>query len=229
MSGPGATAAVHALRYWELRQEAVAHNLANVSTPGFKGERIFARLLDGAPEATAAHDFAQGSTSTTGRPLDLAISGEGFLVVQTEQGERLTRGGALSLSPEGTLVTASGDAVLGDGGPIQITGDLVQIASDGRITVDGQSAGSLRIERPSAGATLSREGDGLWRAEGGTEAVEPGTMQVLQGALEDSNVAATSAMVEMIEIQRAYAAIQRSVQVNDEASRTMSTQIGRVG
>lgn len=229
MSGPGATAAVRALRYWELRQEAVAHNLANVSTPGFKGERIFARLLDGAPEATAAHDLAQGTTAATGRALDVALSGEGFLVVQTPDGERLTRGGALSLSPDGTLVTAAGHAVLGEGGPIEITGDQVQIASDGRITVDGEAAGRLRIERPAAEAILTREGDGLWRSEGGTEEIDSGATQVLQGALEDSNVAATSAMVEMIEIQRAYAAIQRSVQANDEASRTMSTQIGRIG
>lgn len=226
----GAADAVRAMRYWELRQQALAHNLANVSTPGFKAERVFAHLLTGtAPEAISATDFRQGGPNPTGRTLDVALSGDGFLVVETPQGERLARGGALTLGPDGTLTTPAGEPVLGDSGPLVLPDGDVSIAADGRISVGGQSIGRLRVERPAAETRLLREGEGLWRAEGATEASPDGAVELLQGHLEESNVDPMTALVEMIEIQKAYGAIQRSVQTNDEVAHTISTEIGRIG
>ncbi len=100
---------LRALRYWEARQAALANNLANVSTPGFKAERVFARLLD---ERTSlvegVTDFSAGPLDTTGRPLDVALIGDGFFVVETPKGRRWTRGGALGLDETGAL-DPSGD------------------------------------------------------------------------------------------------------------------------
>jgi flagellar hook-basal body protein len=118
----GMTSAAAALRYWERRQEVASNNLANVSTEGFKGEKVFARMMDGAlPEPDAVTDFAPGAVTSTGNPYDVAIDGKGFFVVQSPNGERLSRGGALHVDDKGYLVDASGHALLGDHGPIQVS------------------------------------------------------------------------------------------------------------
>src|SRR5919199_161705 len=97
----GLTSAASALRYWERRQEVVANNLANVDTTGFKGERVFARLTEGAlPEADTNTDTRGGTLKETGAPLDVALTGDGYLVVDTPQGERLTRGGSFHLDTD---------------------------------------------------------------------------------------------------------------------------------
>ena len=122
----GMTSSAHALRYWERRQEVVSNNLANVSTDGFKAERAFASLMDGAlPEIDTQTDMRAGTLRPTGSPLDLAMGGDGFLVVSTPDGERLSRGGALRLDDEHRLVTAQGYPVLGDQGPIVLDADVI--------------------------------------------------------------------------------------------------------
>jgi len=221
--GPG----VRALRYWERRQEAAANNLANVSTPGFKAERVFAHLLGGsAPSGKAATDFTAGSVQQTGRPLDFALEGEGFLVVDTPAGERYTRSGSFSLDPSGTLVTASGDTVLGEGGPIVLPPGKVEVERDGNIKVNGSPVARIRVDLPAG--TPRREGGSLWIPDGDGSTVPREDVRVKQGHLEESNVDPVSALVEMIEIQRAYGAIQRSVQVADGVMHTITTDIGRV-
>src|SRR5690606_32401424 len=116
MSGPinGMKQAASAMRYWERRQEITANNLANVDTHGFKGERVFARMLgDGmGPVADTETDLRNGSLRQTGSPLDIAIGGDGFLVVETPQGERLTRGGSFRLDDTGRVVDARGNLLL---------------------------------------------------------------------------------------------------------------------
>jgi len=229
-SSPGIESAVRALRYWERRQEAVANNLANASTPGFKGERVFARLLEGAvPEALSQPDFRDGAAAPTGRPLDIALSGDAFLVVETPEGERLTRGGSLTLDAEGRLITQEGHPVLGESGPLVIPPGDVTIANDGSISVDGAALGSLRLDRPADGSRALREGGSLWRVEGTSESAAEGDVRVLQGHLEDSNVDPMVALVEMLEIQRAYGAIQRSLQTTDGVMNTIASEIGRIG
>jgi flagellar basal-body rod protein FlgF len=97
--------AASALRYWERKQEVVANNLANVSTDGFKAQRVFAKLLDGVrPTADATSDLSVGTLKQTTNDLDVAINGNGFFVVQTANGERYTRGGSLHIDPKHQLV-----------------------------------------------------------------------------------------------------------------------------
>lgn len=228
MKAPGT--GLRALRYWEARQAALANNLANVSTPGFKAERVFARLLD---ERTAivegATDFSAGTLNATGRPLDVALIGDGFLVVETPQGRRWTRGGALSLDDTGALVDGAGHRVLGTSGPLVLPPGRVEVGLDGSVKVNGDRVGSLLVERSTDSAPLLREGSNLWLPSAGKEAAPTGEVQVRQGQLEESNVDPVTALVEMIEIQRAYSAVQRSMRTADGAMETITTRIGRVG
>src|SRR5689334_10979600 len=139
----------------ERQMDVIANNVANVNTNGFKADRSlfqeylmptarednFAagrdRRISHVVDRATLHDFAQGSPDTTKNPLDVAINGDAFFVVQTPGGERYTRDGAFQINSQGQLVTASGFPVLGNGGPIQFqqTDKEIQIASDGNITV----------------------------------------------------------------------------------------------
>ncbi len=219
-----------ALRYWETRQAVLANNLANVETPGYKASRVFARLLDDATMvADGGTDFSAGSLTATERPLDIALVGDGFLVVETPAGRRWTRGGSFSLDESGMLVNNAGHPVLGDQGKIVLPAGQVDISAEGMLSVDGQAVGRLLIERPFEWASLEREGASLWVPAGDREMVPEDAIQVHQGHLEDSNVDPVSALVEMIEIQRAYSAVQRSIQSSDDVMGTITNQIGRIG
>jgi len=218
-----------AFRYWEARQEAVAHNLANASTPGFKGERVFAKLLEGVGvEPRGQTDLRGGALVDTGRSLDLALDGDGFMVVKTEAGERLVRGGSFQMDVSRTLVDANGNQLLGDSGPIMLPEGEFEITTRGEVRVDGSTVATLRIERLKDDARLWREGATQFRLEGKTVQVEEGEVKVRQGHLEESNVDPVGSLVDMIEIQRAYSALQRSVLVVDGVMDRISNDIGRV-
>ena len=228
--GPGALGrAGQAFRYWERRQETVAHNLANASTPGFKGERVFASLLESGGVVPASQtDFQGGGLEATGRPLDLALDGDGFLVLGTPQGERLVRGGSFQLDVSRQLVDAHGNTLLGDSGPIVLPEGEYEITRSGVVKVEGVDIAALRIVRPREGAVLRREGGVRFQSDLPTARVDEGEVKVHQGHLEGSNVDPVSAMVEMIDIQRAYSAIQRSVLVMDGVLGKISNDIGKV-
>lgn len=227
MKAGGPDPTVRALRYWERRQEVVANNLANVSTPGFKGARVFARLLeDGGPAPHVRDDLRSGPVSLTGRPLDVALDGDGFLVVGGEAGERYVRGGSLAVDGAGQLVTSEGWRVLGEGGSLVLPPGEVSIAVDGAITVDGSEVGRLRVERP--GSPPLREGANRWVPQGEGTSLSREEVRLRQGHLEESNVDPVSALVEMIEIQRAYGAVQRTLQTRDGVRQTIATELGRV-
>lgn len=216
------------LSYYTRLQEVVANNLANASTDGYKADRVTARLgRDGMhPIPVQALDLRQGTLRDTGRPLDIALKGDGFLVVQTPQGERLMRGGSMSLSADGTLVDRNGDPVLGAGGPIQIRGKTVEITGDGVIVVDGAKLDQLRLETVDDPTTLSKEGAGRFVAANGTR---PATdLRVAQGTIEDANVDSLLGTVDMIMIQRSYAANIDALKAMDAVLGTVTNDIGRV-
>lgn len=231
MSGPinGMKQAASAMRYLQRRQEVVANNLANVDTHGFKGERVFARMLgDGmGPVADTTTDLRGGALRQTGAPLDLAIGGDGFLVVDTPNGERLTRGGSFRLDDEGRVVDARGNALLTDGGPLIVQGGTVEVDGAGRIRVDGRDVGTLRVEDVPPDTELLHEEGTLFVATEGTIPVDGGDRQIRQGHLEDSNVSSIDALVDMISIQRAYAAAQKSMVTLDEIRGTISNELGK--
>jgi len=242
----GMTSAAHALRYWERRQEVVANNLANTSTDGFKAERAFASLAEDAlPTVSTRTDLRAGDLRPTGNALDLALAGDGFLVVDTPAGERLTRGGSFRVDEQRRLVTASGEPLLGEGGPIVLDADvaasataggapggsarddMVQIDRDGHVRVAGTPVGTLRVERVPEGARLEHAGGNLFVPPDGREVVPPGERELRQGAVESSNVSSIDALVEMITVQRAYASVQKAMTTLDSARGMVTSEIGK--
>lgn len=226
----GLRSAAAALRYWEDRQQIVANNLANANTHGFKAERVFARLVgENLVAADTATDLTQGNLTSTGRPLDLALEGPGFFVIETADGERLIRGGAMHVDDAGRIVTARGEPLLGDDGPIVIPPGAVEIAADGEVRVEGRSVGRLRVEDVPPDATLAHAGAGRFLTDAARVPVDPDARQVRQGRLEESNVNPIESLVEMITVQRSFAAVQRSVRVIDEVMGTIANRIGKIG
>lgn len=186
---------------------------------------------------SSAADYSQGAIRETGRSLDVALEGDGFLVVQTARGERYTRAGSLTLDADGQLVTQRGELIVGDNGPITLQPGQVTIAEDGTVTSGGQRAGRLRLVRfndPSA--ALIREGDNLFaldlrdpknkNPEQPAEAVEG---RVVQGALEMANVNPMSEMAAMIANSREFDSLQRSLTLlMNDVGRKISSEIGRL-
>ncbi len=229
----GMTAAASALRYWERRQEVASNNLANVSTDGFKGERVFGQMLgDATTAARTATDLRAGTLRTTGNPLDLAVGGEGFFVVGTPTGERYTRGGSFQLDTNRQLVDAQGNAVLGvhaDGtsGPIVLPPGAVTVDAAGAVSVDGKAVATLRLERPTPTAQLAHEGGTLFVPDGSGQPVATADRRVRQGSLEESNVSPIGSLVDMIAVQRAYASVQKAVTTLDSVRGTAVTDLGK--
>lgn len=224
----GMIRAARALHYWETRQQAVANNLANVNTDGFKGERVFARMLaDSAPIPDAATDFTPGTLRQTGNPLDLALEGEGFFVVETQLGERLSRGGSFQLDPEGRIADNAGNLLLGESGPITAGNGVVEVDREGIVRVDGQAVDRLRLEGVPPGTRLQHDAGTLFLPDDSREPLDVASRPVRQGAVEESNVSSIGALVDMITIQRAYSSVQRAVTTLDSIRATISTDIAK--
>ncbi|MEO8623081.1 MAG: flagellar hook basal-body protein [bacterium] len=227
MTTTGMTSAANALRYWERRQEVTANNLANVSTDGFKAERVFARLLDGVPVMGTHTDRRDGSIRQTGQATDVAIGGDGFFVVNTPAGERFTRGGSLKIDPSGFLSDQDGNPLLGSKGTIQIGDGIPSIDKQGNVAVNGQIVDQLRLETAPAGATLEHEGGTRFIPGANRMVVAADQRDIRQGHLEESNADSLGGLVDMISVQRAYAAVEKTISVLDHVREVGTSQLGR--
>lgn len=213
----------------------VANNLANMNTNGFRREgAIFAEhieaLQNGNPSLSMSTlsrrfvDLSAGELKITNEPLDVAIDGEGFFLVETPNGERLTRDGAFSLNADREIVNAQQQRILDEsGGAITIPQgqDNVTISEDGSIFAGGQPVGRLGVVSADP-ANLIREGLNLFEAQAGYAPVEDARVQ--QGVVEGSNVSAIEEMARLIEVQRTYEASKRFTEdENERISRTIRT------
>lgn len=224
----GMESAASALRFWERKQEIVANNLANVSTDGFKAQRVFARLLDGIlPVAETSSDLSTGSLKQTGNALDVALNGPGFMVVSTPAGDRYTRGGSLRLDEKHHLVDGEGRTLLGEKGPMTMGTGPVEIDATGQVKQSGQVVDRLKIETAPKGTELSREGEALWLPPTTREVMKPEARAVKQGYLEESNVNSMGSLIDMVSIQRAYASVQKAIIEMDHTNETVTTQLAR--
>jgi flagellar basal-body rod protein FlgG len=227
----GLDSAASALRFWERKQEIVANNLANVSTDGYKAQRVFAQLLDGMrPSPVTSSDLSTGTLRQTGNAMDVAIQGDGFFVVNTPNGERYTRGGTFRLDEKHHLVDAQGRPLLGEKKPAEpiVLGDgPVVISATGEISQNGQVVDRLRMEGAPKGAELLHEGESLWVPPATRTVIAPTARNVNQGHLEESNVNSLGAMVDMVSIQRAYASVQKTIMEMDHTNETITTQLAR--
>jgi len=218
------------------RQDTLANNIANVSTPGFRAELQAFRAVpvqgSGAStrvyslETTTGYDPSAGVVSATGRNLDVAVKGNAWLTVQALDGtEAYTRGGSLELSSDGTLTTRSGLPVMGDGGPLQVPpNSAVSIGADGTVSAKGADGkntaiGKLKLVTPEA--PLKRGEDGLFRGADGDLAADD-TARVQDGALEGSNVSAVESMVAMISAARQFEAQMKMIQTAEADEKSAS-------
>jgi flagellar basal body rod protein FlgG len=220
--------------------DLIANNLANVNTVGFKVDEI---LLEERPLQSPSRfglapshvrtlsrwtDFSQGHIQNTGQPLDLALESEGFFVVQTSQGIRLTRDGRFSLDDDGRLLLR-GMPVLGYGGQIDLRPGPIKIRDDGRIYQGEEEVAQLRVVGVYSPGMLMRVGDGLFRVpndeENLVDLTEPG---VRQGHLELSNANSVRLMVQMIDVVRSFEMHQRLIQTLDRLSDRAIQGLGRM-
>ena len=223
------------------RQEVLAHNLANVSTNGFRAEMAALRAVpvrgDGATtrvfalETTVGYDDAPGVVQTTGRNLDVAMQGKAWMAVQGFDGtEAYTRAGSLQVGADGTLSDVSGRPILSDGGPITVPLNArVDIAADGSIsaTVGNQRPQAIgRIKMVTPEAQLVRGTDGLFRAADGDPLPADATARLQAGALEGSNVNAVEAMVAMIAAARQFEHQMKALKTAEDKEQAAAKLLG---
>jgi flagellar basal-body rod protein FlgF len=225
--------------------ETIATNLANVSTSGFRGRHnIFSSMLARVGEqpisvvnqdandygvlSATRLDTTQGALEHTGNELDTAMEGPGYLAVQTATGTAYMRGGSLRVSPQGQLITSSGDPVLGENGPITVAGAPLTISADGTISAKGAAAGRLKIVEFAPNVELQSAGNNYYTAPATSEQAATQT-NVRQGMLEGSNVNPVTSVVEMISAQREVETMRRVLTMfNAEMDKTAAQDLPHV-
>lgn len=213
------TGAKHTM--WQ--QASTAHNLANSTTTAYKAEANAFRALpvfgDGVQtrtfvvDSTIGADLTEGALQQTGRDLDVAVQGRGWIAVQAEDGsEAYTRNGSLTVGANGQLQTRTGQIVLGDAGPLAIPPDVqITVGRDGTISIIPNGGtltavaviGRIKLVNP-ADADLVKGTDGLFRQKNGVPAQADAKVNVMGGALEGSNVNVVDSMVSMISLARQF-------------------------
>lgn len=249
----GLYAAASAMLAGVNRQQAIAHDVANMETPGFKQvltslkdfmntnvnisnpndpNRSFSNLGDlglGVESVPDTTDYTQGAMMDTGNPLDVALDGPGFFRVKTPDGERYTRDGRFILDTSGSLITVDGYFVLNSSGaPIKLTDGEINFADDGTITVNGDAAGQLGIASfLDPRKELVRDDNNTFIAKGTPTGTEKGI--VVQSYLESSNSNAASLMTQLVQVTRSYEAAQQLVANQDELLGKTISSLGRIG
>jgi flagellar basal-body rod protein FlgF len=234
--------------------DVIANNLANMNTTGFKADgAVFEEYIS--PTASADNfpaadrrisfvqdratwmDLSQGPLERTGNPLDVAINGKGYLVVQTPRGERYTRNGAMQINSNGELVTAEGFQVMGESGPItfQPKDRNIAISQDGTISVQAgnntqteSQRGQLRLVSFDQPGRLQKDGTGVFQAPAGVTPQADKLSRVMQGTVEKSNVRSIIEMTRMIEVTRSYTHVANILTQQAELRRTAIDKLAEV-
>lgn len=221
----------------------LANNIANVTTAGYKSQRMLFEVaqerpvpsqpLDFVSDRSTYLDLSPGVITRTGGPLDAAIDGEGYFAVRLPDGQQVyTRNGGFQVNTEGALVDQNGNLVMGEGGTeltFQPETKDVTIGSDGTISTDMAILGKLQIsEFTDKQRQLQPYGDGYYRPVNGAVGTPPPNPRVIQGAIEGSNVQAVREMTEMMEVTRSYQSVQRLLENEHERIRNAVRTIARV-
>jgi len=230
----------------QRKLDAVANNLANLGTNGFKTEGLaFQEFVSGSTAADRTGsarglsfvedrggftDFSKGPIEQTGNPLDVAIDGPGFLVIQTANGERYTRNGALKLDAKGTLVANDGNPALTTSGPVSFTAQdgAITIGPDGTITTDQGTRGRLRVTQFAQPQTLRREGANLYASDLPGTDLDATATRLVPNAIEKSNVQPIVETTRLIEITRAYQAISSLMQQTQDLRKSAIERLGDI-
>lgn len=203
--------------------DRLAADIANISTPGYKGQRSSTKSSDrptfGDELQTAIDsvqsgtkiDFTPGMLMTTGRGLDVAIEGKGFFVVESDKGTRYTRDGHFSKSPTGELVTSDGSVVQGQSGAITLGNGELRIEDDGSVYAGSTRAGKLSVVTFDDPNKLIRERGAQFRNDAGLTANELDQPSVHGGSLEGSNVSLPERMAQLVDVSRNFEGLQKSI------------------
>jgi len=233
--------------------DVVANNIANLNTAGFKADNVVFHefLMPGVQSNQFAGndrrvsfvhdratwlDLSQGPVHQTGNPLDVAISGNAFLAIQTPRGERYTRNGGLQINNTGELVTSEGHKVIGENGPIvfQANDRDVSISIDGTISVrEGRNTtdslrGKLKLVSFAQAQQLQKDGTSAYMAPAGVQAQPATQVRVLQGNIEKSNVRSVVEMTRMVEVTRTYTQIASMLQQQSDLRRSAIEKLAEV-
>jgi flagellar basal-body rod protein FlgF len=209
--------------------DVLANNLANLNTAGFKEERAFYTYLNQSLDSSngsetlneainqsvkvrTALNTAAGSITPTGSDLDIAIEGNGFLVINTPHGIRYTRNGNLKPNAQSILATSEGFPVMGDNDqPISLGAGKIQINTDGTVSMDGAPAGRLKVVAFKDLSALQKEGQSLFVSRANPLAERPSEAIIRSGYLEQSNVNSVSSIVKMVDVLRQFESIKKTV------------------
>ena len=221
----------------------IAHNIANMNTTGFKGEkmmiiqhleksrggeRILGDKIAFVRDIATVRDTTEGHLVKTGNPLDLAIRGDGYFAVETAAGERYTRNGRFRIDEAGQMVNQQGNAVLSVGGQpfFFAPGDTeITVSRDGTITTENGALGRLRVVSFDNQQEMPASAGGLYSSENApTDVAGP---DVVQGMLESSNVQPIIEMTKMISVHRAYESVKRFIEREDERIKTMVEEMAK--
>jgi flagellar basal-body rod protein FlgF len=231
----------------EDRLNIISNNIANLNTTGFKKDQMsfeqYMKQLDTSSlypgqyrtvpidvvAVSSSIDLTPGPPVKTGNPLDIALMGDGFFVVNTDKGPRYTRAGMFQLSTDNTLITPRGYTVQGQGGDITIDSKKGQvvISPQGKVSQDGDEIGTIQVVKIPADS-LVRDGNNLFTVKEGVDPEPIDTPYVVQGSLETANVEPITEMVEMIAAQRAYDVFQKVIRSANDAYSYSMHNIGSV-
>ena len=220
--------------------ELVAHNLANLSTTGYRGQQTTFRSLLAGSRAVSANplniavnnygvlsgsrlDLTPGSLAPTGNPLDVGVAGSGFFAVQSAQGISIPATAAFTLRLRDNWSLSQGNAVLGEQGPVTLPNGNVAISSDGTISVDGTVVDKLQLAEFPPETNLMAVGNATYSAPPGS-AVAAADSSVRQGMLEGSNVSPTEGVVELITVQRNTEMLSRALSALDGQMNQIAVQ-----
>ena len=238
---------MQAMQVLNQTQDVTADNLANINTPGFKGNKVFYNLmrdeLNGEEiirSVPQSHvDLSQGILEPTGNELDIAINGEGFFMVEEDGQKFLTRDGRFRMDSDGNLVNGNGAGVLGESGPINLSelfrtnnndggSVMLEISKDGSIKINNKVIDKLQIKNVNDPAVLERQGGTYFSVKDEIDLTDDGTGKVMQGFFEKGNVQPLNEMVNMMRTMQMFETQQRAMKTTDEMLGQVTARLGRI-
>lgn len=229
----------------QTQMNVIANNLANINTAGFKRDNVHMeefkipvaemtelshkyKSLSYVHDRSTVKDLSAGPIKQSGNELDVAISGEGWFVINTTEGERYTRNGEFKLNAEGTLITNQGNKVLGEAGEITFdqseTG--ITFARDGTISTSSGIKGKIRVVKFDNEQVMKKEGLNLFSSQQPATPLE--ALNIMQGMIEQSNVKPVLELTKMIETQRAYTTQAKMMQKTEELKTAAITKLAQM-